>query len=65
MGFGAVDDAELTRRSILGFGEMVAALGRCGVGAEAEVRRPDALGARIDAAGGNPWFDVAVVPAGC
>jgi hypothetical protein len=24
-------------------------------------RRPDALGARIDAAASNPWFDAAVV----
>ncbi len=59
-----IDDAELARRSILGFGEMVAALGRWGVGPEAEVRRPDALGARIGTAIDNPWFDAAVVPAG-
>jgi len=26
------------------------------------VRRPDARGARIEAAAGNPWFDAAVVP---
>jgi len=57
-----IDDAELARRSILGFGEMVAALGRCGADAAAEVRRPNALGARIDAAADNPWFDAAVVP---
>jgi GNAT superfamily N-acetyltransferase len=57
-------DAELARRSILGFGEMLAALGRSGAGALAEVRRPDALGARIDAAGSNPWFNAAVVPLG-
>lgn len=49
-----MNDAELARRSILGFGEMVAALGRCGVGTEAEVRRPDALGARINAAATTP-----------
>lgn len=59
-----IDDAELARRSILGFGEMLAALGRWGVGPQAEVRRPDALGARIDAAADNPWFDGAVVPLG-
>lgn len=59
-----MDDAELARRSILGFGEMVAALGRWGAGAEAVVRRPDALGARIDAAADNPWFNAAVVPVG-
>ncbi|HSN98889.1 MAG TPA: GNAT family N-acetyltransferase [Candidatus Nanopelagicales bacterium] len=56
------DDTELARRSILGFGEMVAALGRCGISPEAEVRRPDALGARIDLAPHNPWFHAAVVP---
>lgn len=59
-----LDDTELARRSILGFDEMVAALGRWGVGIEAEVRRPDALGARIRAAADNPWFDAAVVPLG-
>jgi ribosomal protein S18 acetylase RimI-like enzyme len=57
-----IDDAELARRSILGLGEMIATLGRWGVGSEAEVRRPDALGARIVAAADNPWFDGAVVP---
>ena len=50
--------------SIRGFGEMIAALGRWGLGAEAEVRRPDALGARMDAASDNDWFDAAVVPLG-
>jgi ribosomal protein S18 acetylase RimI-like enzyme len=59
-----IDDTELARRSVLGFGEMLAALGRWGVGPQAEVRRPDALGARIDAAADNPWFDGAVVPPG-
>jgi GNAT superfamily N-acetyltransferase len=60
----AVDDSELARRSILGFGEMVAVLGRSAVGPQAEVRRPDALGARIDLAGENHWLDAAVVPLG-
>jgi ribosomal protein S18 acetylase RimI-like enzyme len=59
-----LDDAELARRSILGFGEMLAVLGRWAVGADAELRRPDALGARIDAAAGNPWLNAAVVPPG-
>ncbi len=59
-----IDDAELARRSILGFGEMIATLGRWGVGVDAEVRRPDALGARIDALADIPWFDAAVVPPG-
>lgn len=57
-----IDDRELTRRAILGFGEMVAALGRWGVGDAAVVRRPDAIGARIHTAANNPWFDAAVVP---
>jgi ribosomal protein S18 acetylase RimI-like enzyme len=52
-----VDDAELARRSILGFGEMVAALG-----AEGAVRRPDAIGARVHRAADNHWLDAAVVP---
>lgn len=57
-----IDDRELNSRAILGFGEMIATLGRWGVGDEAVVRRPDALGARIPIAAGNPWFDGAVVP---
>jgi ribosomal protein S18 acetylase RimI-like enzyme len=59
-----VDDAELTRRSLAGFAEAVVALGRWGVGPEAVVRRPDAVGARVDAAGDNHWLDAAIVPAG-
>lgn len=59
-----MDDTELARRSILGFGEMVAALGRWSAGPGAVVRRPDAVGARIDAAHGNPFFDAAIVPLG-
>jgi GNAT superfamily N-acetyltransferase len=58
-----VDDRELARRSLLGFAEAVAALGRWGVGPEAVVRRPEAIGARIDAAGDNHWLDAAIVPA--
>jgi GNAT superfamily N-acetyltransferase len=60
----AIDDAELARRSILGFGEMVAALGLWSAGPGAVVRRPDAVGARIDAVADNPFFDAAVVPPG-
>jgi GNAT superfamily N-acetyltransferase len=59
-----MDDEALARRSIRGFGETIAALGRCSLGAEAEVRRPNALGARIDSVGDNPWFNAAVVPLG-
>lgn len=58
-----LDEAELARRSIIGFGELLAALGRASAGAAAELRRPDALDARIDALAGNPWFDAAVVTA--
>lgn len=54
------DDDELARRSVLGFGETIAALG----GADRAVRRADALGARIDAARDNHWIDAAVVPYG-
>ena len=57
-----VGDKELARRSILGFGEMIAAFGRFGT--RAEIRRPDLLGAKIDLAAGNPWLDSAVVPLG-
>lgn len=57
-------DTELTRRSILGFGELAAALGRGYAGPTVEIRWPNALGARLDAAAGNPWFDAAVVPPG-
>jgi GNAT superfamily N-acetyltransferase len=60
----AMDDAELARRSILGFGEMMAALGRGSAGPDAVVRRPNAIGARVVRAAGNPWFDGAVVPPG-
>jgi ribosomal protein S18 acetylase RimI-like enzyme len=55
-----LDDAELARRSILGFGETIAALG----GAARAVRREDALGARIAAAAGHHWIDAVVVPFG-
>jgi ribosomal protein S18 acetylase RimI-like enzyme len=56
-----IDDPELVRRSILGFAEMVAALGHW---AGAEVRRPDAIGARIEAAAYNHWYDAVTVPLG-
>lgn len=57
-----IDDAELARRSIRSFAEMLAILGRWGVGPEAEIRWPNAVGARIDVAADNPWHDGAVVP---
>jgi len=60
---GPEDDLELARRSAAGFGEMLAVVGHCGVGAGSVVRRPDAVGAHIDLADPNPWFDAVVVPA--
>jgi len=59
-----VDDSELARRSAGNFGEMLATIGRHGVGPGAEVRRADAVGAAIGALGDNPWFNAVVVPAG-
>jgi GNAT superfamily N-acetyltransferase len=59
-----MNDQELARRSILNFGEMMATLGSCSAGPEVVVRRANAIGARIVAATGNPWFDGAVVPLG-
>jgi GNAT superfamily N-acetyltransferase len=58
-----IDDTELLHRAVLGFGEMVAALGRWGVDPDTVIRRPDLLGARIDTVGDLPWFNAAVVPA--
>ncbi len=58
-----MDDSELARRSATNFGEMLATIGRYGVGPDAEIRRPDAVGAAIDALGDNPWFNAVVVPA--
>ncbi|MFO0950085.1 MAG: GNAT family N-acetyltransferase [Isosphaeraceae bacterium] len=56
-----MDDAELARRSVVGFAEIIAALGRWGVDPSAELRRPGLLGARVDAMGDNPWMNAAVV----
>lgn len=57
-------DEDLARRSILGFGETVAVLGQAGIGPDAVIRQADAIGARIPAVAGNPWFDAVVVPPG-
>ena len=59
-----LDHAELVRRSIAGFAEMLTIVGRFGEGPDAVIRRPDAIGARIASMGANPWFDAVVVPAG-
>ncbi len=58
------DDTDPARRSVCGFGEMLAVLARWGVSPSAEVRQPDAVGGRTPAAADNPWFDGAVVPVG-
>jgi GNAT superfamily N-acetyltransferase len=54
-----VDDAELARRSILGFCEMLAALG-----GDQAVRREGVIGARVPDSRDNPWLDAAGVPDG-
>ena len=58
----AVDDHELARRSLAGFAETLAALGRTGVRGATEVRVTGATGARVPWAAGNHWVDAAVVP---
>jgi len=57
------NDAELLRRSVASFGEIIATVGLWGDGAGSVVRWPDAIGARLDRLGRNPWFNAAVVPA--
>jgi len=47
---------------VASFGEMLAVVGRWGVGPGAAVRRHDAIGARIPDLGANPWFNAVVVP---
>lgn len=54
-----VDDAELARRSILGFCETLAALG-----GDRAVRREGVIGARVPDSPDNPWLDAAGVPYG-
>jgi ribosomal protein S18 acetylase RimI-like enzyme len=55
--------ADAFRLSAAGFGEALAALGRHGPDAR-EVRRRDAVGARVEWAADHHWIDAAVVPAG-
>ena len=59
-----IDDAELLRRSIVGFGEWIVALADGHVGPQDVLRRPQALGARLRAAADNAWFSAVVVPPG-
>jgi ribosomal protein S18 acetylase RimI-like enzyme len=55
--------ADPFRLSAAGFGEALAALGRHGPDAR-EVRRDDAVGARVGWAADHHWIDAAVVPVG-
>jgi ribosomal protein S18 acetylase RimI-like enzyme len=59
-----MDAQELTRRSIAGFAETLAAFGATGVRGATPVRRPEAIGARVAWATDNHWIDAAVVPPG-
>jgi ribosomal protein S18 acetylase RimI-like enzyme len=59
-----MDPDLLAARSILGFAETLARLGRSGVRGATEVREPAAIGARVPWAADNHWIDAAVVPAG-
>jgi GNAT superfamily N-acetyltransferase len=55
---------ELEQRSIEGFAETLACLGRTGVGGAEEVRAPGMVGARVPWARDNHWVDAAVADAG-
>jgi ribosomal protein S18 acetylase RimI-like enzyme len=55
---------QLGQRSIVGFAETLACLGRTGVGGAMEVRRPGLAGARVPWAADNHWIDAAVADAG-
>ncbi len=59
-----MDDDELIRRSVDGFGRMLTVVGHDGVGPGAVIDRRDALGARLPDLTANPWFDAVVVPVG-
>jgi ribosomal protein S18 acetylase RimI-like enzyme len=55
---------DLARRSIDGFAETLACLGRTGVGGASEVRAPGLVGARVPWATDNHWIDAAVAAPG-
>lgn len=57
-----IDGAELARRSVKSFGELLAMIGRWGVGEAAVLRRPDAVGMRLGVATDSPWINAAAVP---
>jgi len=54
----------MAHRSIEGFAEMLACLGRTGVGGASEVREGGLVGARVPWAADNHWIDAAVADAG-
>ena len=55
---------DLAQRSIDGFAETLACLGRTGVGGAEEHRTPGVVGARVPWATDNHWIDAAVADAG-
>jgi GNAT superfamily N-acetyltransferase len=55
---------QLAQRSITGFAETLACLGRTGVGGAKEVRAGGLIGARVPWAADNHWVDAAVADAG-
>jgi ribosomal protein S18 acetylase RimI-like enzyme len=54
----------LAQDSIIGFAEMLACLGRTGVGGATEIRADGLVGARVPWAVDNHWIDAAVADAG-
>jgi GNAT superfamily N-acetyltransferase len=54
----------LAQASIIGFAEMLACLGRTGVGGATEIRASGLVGARVPWATDNHWIDAAVADAG-
>jgi ribosomal protein S18 acetylase RimI-like enzyme len=55
---------DLAKRSIDGFAEVLACLGRTGVGGAGEIRGPGLVGARVPWATDNHWIDAAVAAPG-
>jgi len=55
---------DVAARSIDGFAETLACLGRTGVGGASELRVPGLVGARVPWASDNHWIDAAVAAAG-
>jgi GNAT superfamily N-acetyltransferase len=55
---------QLAQHSIIGFAEMLACLGRTGVGGATELRSGGLVGARVPWAADNHWIDAAVADAG-